>query len=112
MSIELRKQFETELNNYLKENLTCYKNIKVLKNKINVNGVGVVDAQGELSWGYLNNANGYFLSLSVDSIELKDFFNEITPPYKTNLMTNKTFYMNTLMEKFKLFATRIEAYRY
>ena len=107
MSIELRKQFETELNNYLKENLTCYKNIKVLKNKINVNGVGVVDAQGELSWGYLNNANGYFLSLSVDSIELNDFFNEITPPYKTNLMTNKTFYMNTLMEKFKLFATRI-----
>ncbi|MHA6308141.1 hypothetical protein ACX3SV_13740 [Hafnia paralvei] len=107
MSIELRKQFETELNNYLKENLTFSKNINILKNKININNKGVINACGELSWGYLNNAKGYFLSLSVDSIELNKFFNEITPPYKTNLLTNNVFYMNTLMEKFKSFATKI-----
>ncbi|MDX5630941.1 MULTISPECIES: hypothetical protein [unclassified Brenneria] len=107
MSIELRKNFETELNIYLKENLTLTNYMKILKNRININRIGDINVQGELSWGYLNNANGYFLSLSIDSIELNDFFNEIAPPYKSNLLTDNTFFMNTLMEKFKLFATKI-----
>ncbi len=107
MSIELRKKFEDELNRYLKGNITLTKNMKILKNKIKINGVDAINNRGELSWGYLNNANGYFLSIFVASDELNDFFDELAPPYKSNLLTGNVFFMNTLMEKFKIFATKI-----
>ncbi|MGG8095100.1 hypothetical protein PGO14_05825 [Klebsiella aerogenes] len=107
MSNELRKQFETVLADCFKTRLLLGPKIKVLKNSICIKKTNSINGQGELAWGYLNNADGYFLSLSVESFELKDFFNEITPPYKSNLLTDKTLFMNTLMEKFKIFATKI-----
>ncbi|MCX8986169.1 hypothetical protein, partial [Citrobacter portucalensis] len=107
MSIELRKKFETILTDCFKTRLLLGPNIRVLKNSICIKKTNSINAQGELAWGYLNNANGYFLSLSVESFELKFFFNEINPPYKSNLLTDKTLFMNTLMEKFKIFATKI-----
>ncbi|EFA2318354.1 hypothetical protein [Escherichia coli] len=107
MSIELRKKFETVLADYFKTRLFLGANIKVLRSSICIKKTNSINAQGELAWGYLNNANGYFLSVSVESFELKNFFNEIKPPYKSNLLTDKSLFMNTLMEKFKIFATKI-----
>jgi hypothetical protein len=107
MPSELRKQFEAVLVGYFMTHLTLGQNAKVLKKSICLKKTHSINAEGELAWGYLNKANGYFLSLSVESFELKDFFNEIKPPYKSNLLTDKTFFMNTLMEKFKTFATKI-----
>ncbi|EPR4733316.1 hypothetical protein ACU47P_004402, partial [Escherichia coli] len=81
MSIELRKKFETVLADYFKTRLFLGANIKVLRSSICIKKTNSINAQGELAWGYLNNANGYFLSVSVESFELKNFFNEIKPPY-------------------------------
>lgn len=102
MSMELRKIFEKELQDYLKDTFSSFKNVKVIRNEI---GVKVGDAIGRIGFRFLNNAQGYNLSMSVSLPELRNFYMEISPPYRPNVATDFEFVMNTSMEiGFKSFA--------
>ncbi|EJX0633967.1 hypothetical protein ODD08_004048 [Salmonella enterica] len=95
MTIELRKVFETELQSYLKDKLSSFSFIKVIRNEVKL---AVGQASGRIGFGFLNNAQGYVLSESVSLPELRDFYNQISPPYRPNFTTNFELVMNTSME--------------
>ena len=107
VTAELRKLFENELHNYLKANLVCSSNIKCLKKGISIKKTKDNESTGDIGFDFLNNARGYCLCTSVNSPKLIDFFNNINPPYRSNLPEGIVYAMNSLMEgSFKSFAPK------
>lgn len=96
MKKEQRKKFETHLIFTLKKFFGDKKEIKILKT-----GISVKNEQGEakLNWRFLNNANGYSLSVSVVHNKLKQFIESTPPPYPPNNHGDCELVMNTSMEK-------------
>lgn len=107
MCNELRKFFEKELQCFFKRNTNSFSNVKVLKNKLVINGGGN-EASGYIGFDYLNNAHGYVLYAGVDSPELLEVFKSINPPYRSNKPEGIVYSMNTSMEiGFKSFSPNI-----
>ncbi|RAW87457.1 hypothetical protein [Photorhabdus laumondii] len=105
MTIELRKLFEIDLQNYLKSNFNLDSNVKFLKNEISIKKTKNNASSGDIGFRFLNNAHGYILYTGVNSPELLHFFKEVNPPYRSNKPENVVYSMNTSMENgFKSFS--------
>ena len=108
VTAELRKLFEFELYNYLKENIIYSPNIKCLKTEISIKKTKINQASGRIGFRFLNNDQWYCLSTSFDSPKLIVFFNKINPPYRSNNPEGVVYAMNTSMEiGFKSFAPNL-----
>lgn len=102
---ELRKTFEIELQAFLKQKLKMSTFIKVNRHEINLT---VGEASGRIGFRFITKAFGYMLQQEVSLPELSDFYNEISPTYRSNINTNFEMIMNTYQEsKFKCFAKNL-----
>lgn len=105
MTIELRKIFESELKDVLKNRFSGCKGMRVSKNEITVKLNG---GEGRIGFRFLNNAQGYTLSESVVQPELRAYYNEVSSPYRPNFTTEFELVMNTSMETgFKSFSPNL-----
>lgn len=108
MTADLRKIFEAELCSYFKVHFELDANVKILKNEIAIKKTKYNNASGDVGFRFLNNAKGYILYAGVESPELEEFFNEISPPYRSNKPEGVIYAMNTSMETgFKSFSPNL-----
>lgn len=108
MISDLRKQFEGELQSYLKKNLTVGDNVKFLKSEIAIKKTKDNSASGYIGFRFLNNAKGYILYAGVGTPELNGFFDSVSPPYRSNRPEGVVYAMNTSMETgFKSFSQNL-----
>ena len=98
MSKELRTQFEKELQIFLKDQLRSYPYIKVNRNKIILDNKK--GAKANIFFEYMNSGYQYVFNMYVYSSEIKDFIDNISPPYPSNQhMLDSIYQSNYLDEK-------------
>ncbi|TCN57601.1 hypothetical protein D0809_13535 [Flavobacterium circumlabens] len=96
---ELITNFEKEMWNYLKRELSDYPEIKVIKNKIFITHKDS-EAFSTLSFQYLTNSNAYEIIHFVEHPVLQTEIHNIAPPYPSNLSNaNFVYSMSTVSEK-------------
>ena len=107
MSKEQRTAFEAELQIRLRERLTAPVGLKVTKNKISLSVDSDRSRTGILGLQYLQKAGGYMLTVAATNGAFTAFYERNPPPYRSNLPPEWQYAMNSLMEKFKVFAQDI-----
>lgn len=102
MSAELRKLFEKQLQEYLKQRFKDRPDIKVNRNELVIKSK---DAVGRMGFQYVTRAQGYTLSQSVSHPALLEFCMGMLNPEEPESVLEYVFAMNTSMEAgFKSFA--------
>lgn len=104
MSNELKSFFENELKEHLASQLSSYKNITVIKNEIKIKKTKGNSAHASIGLDYIANARGYILSMSVSSPEFQQFVIDVSPPYRSNLLTEYALALTSSGEKTKTFS--------
>ncbi|WP_082209400.1 hypothetical protein [Gilliamella sp. wkB171] len=97
MSKELRTQFEKELQIFLKDKLKSYPYIKVNRNKIILDNKK--GAKANIFFEYMNSGYQYVFNMYVYSSEIKDFIDNISPPYPSNLHKLDSIYKSNYLDE-------------
>jgi uncharacterized protein YqgQ len=88
---EIKKLFESRLQDYLKCRLDIPKEASILKKNIKYKWTEENKVDGFVGFDYIQKANGYTVIMSFESTDFSDFLSEVSPPYRSNLLSKAHF---------------------
>jgi hypothetical protein len=105
MTKEIRQQFEANLQEYLKRELghLLPDTAIILKKEIKYKLTKSNEVFADIAFEFYPKSNGYYVHMSFKSEKFKDFLEEVSPPYRSNIGEGWHFIAASWNFKKKLF---------